>query len=78
MCVCVIRSLPLPHRSTSSTELLEIAPSSSSKMAALSNIVTKEKVLPVEKTEPPVERTAGSLASHDPDFVDDPDVPPLI
>lgn len=78
MYACVFSSPPLPYRSTSSNELLEIAPSSSSKMAALSNIVTKEKVLPVEKTEPPKEHAAGSLASHDPDFVDDPDVPPLI
>ena len=46
-------------------------------MAALANIATKE-VVPVEKTAPSQDHTADNLALHSPDFVDDPDVPPLI
>ena len=83
VCVCAINPSPLPspslpHRPTSSNELLEVPSSSSSKMAALANIVTKKKVVPVEKTSTSEKHTASSLALHDPDFVDDPDVPPLI
>ena len=77
--------LPLsPHRPSSSNELLEVPSSSSlsssSKMAALANIVSKEKeAVPVKSTTlPSGEHTVDKLAQHDPDFVDDPDVPPLI
>jgi len=75
--------LPLPpHRPSSSNELLEVpsSSSSSSKMAALANIVSKEKeAVPVESTTlSSGEHTVDKLALHDPDFVDDPNVPPLI
>lgn len=75
--------LPLsPHRPSSSNELLEVpssSSSSSSKMAALANIVSKKEAVPVESTTlSSGEHTVDKLAQHDPDFVDDPDVPPLI
>ena len=76
--------LPLsPHRPSSSNELLEVrssSSSSSSKMASLANIVSKKKeAVPVESTTlSSGEHTVDKLALLDPDFVDDPDVPPLI
>ena len=82
--VAILLLLLSPHRPSSSNELLEVPSSSSlsssSKMAALANIVSKEKeAVPVKSTTlPSGEHTVDKLAQHDPDFVDDPDVPPLI
>ena len=79
MSLASLPSTSLSHRPTYSSELLEIPSSpSSSKMATLANIATKEKVVPVERTARAEQDTVDNLVSHNQDFVDDPDVPPLI